>query len=270
MRRLGCALVLLCLLAAGAVWADETPQAVTVNVSAAAREVREFKVDAAIKGKIPLGGTKAEDLEATFGYKIRHRYMRREGDGELPMEVSLMEGEFVTAGQKLTITPGLYPKLTVLFDKDWKITDVFGMTDAQLAQALPGINYSNLIMLFYLPEGNKPHAVGDKWESTLKLVSYGDTYRILTTLKGVETIGGVSAAVVRQEIERLPRPDVPQTTTMKAIADTAFAIDNGRLLKSHVECQVASKPEAKDKPAQSGQDPPPLSANIKIDIVPGG
>lgn len=228
---------------------------VVVNTSVQPHEVRDYKVTAVVKGKLPLESGQPTDIDAVFSYKIRHRYSRREGDGLLPLEISLLQGEVTAQEQKLALSPDLYPKLTLLIDKSWKITDIFGLPDPQLMRMLPGINYSNLIILFYLPGGNVPRPVGSVWEAMVTLPSLGHTYKFVNTLKDVQTVGNVKAAVVKQEITRVPSADESAPITMKASAESVFSLADGKLLKSHVECEVAGK-----------QGTTQSAANIKIDV----
>lgn len=233
-----------------------TPSAekVAVKTSVQPREVRDYSVRATLKGKaIPSGSTEAIDLDTTTTLKIRHQYQRRGEDGLLPLEISLLGGEAVVKNAsvepgenpetKIEITPALYPKLTVLLDRSWRIADVFGMPESRLADQLPGINYSNMIMLFYVPGPSEPRAVGDKWNSVVKIPSYGETYNFANTLKSVETVDGVKAAIIRQEITRERKADSPNTPTMKATVESAFSLADGKLLRSHVDCEVVTPSE---------------------------
>lgn len=272
MRHIGYVLALVALTFCCAAWADSAPatdpaqpeaakESVAVRTSVRDTETRDYKVTATVKGKLVAEG-KPTDIDAVFSYKIRHRYIKRDGDGLMPMEISLVEGEIAADGQKLTITPSLYPKLTVLLDKEWRITDIFGMPDSHLAQTLPGINYGNLIVLFYLPDGAEPRAVGDAWDSTVPLKAYGETFRFTNKIKSVETVNGTKAAVVRQEITSAPRAG----GNMKATAESAFSVEGGKLLRSRIECDVFSAPADGSSAVQQELASP--SANIKIDIAP--
>ncbi len=271
MRRFGYALGLLLILAACHALADDAAaeaekanaQPVAIRMTAEPRDIRDYKVDAIVKGKAPSDAGAPGDVDAAFSYKIRHRYGRRDADGTLPVEVSLVEGEVTTMGQKLTITPSLYPKLTVVLNRDWKTTDIFGATESQLAGALPGINYSNMVLLFYLPDGGKPHPIGEKWESVIRLPIYGESYKLANVIKGTQAVDGIDAAIVQQEITRVPKEG--ENAAMKATAESAFAMDSGKLLKSHVDCEVTSTPSTSSTATR--QDQPPLRANIKIDIA---
>ena len=254
--------------AASAEDAQPAPEKVVVNTSVGPDEVRNYKIEAVVKGKAIVPDSKEPvDLDAAFFLKVRHKYSRREGDGLLPLDINLVEGRVTVQGQKIEITPSLYPKLTVLIDRDWRVTDIFGMSSARIAQTLPGINYGNHIILFYLPEGRQPHAVGETWQSSVKIPDFGETYSFANTLKGVELVDGVRAAVVRQEIVRPAKADAQsESTSMKATAESAFALDNGRLLKSHIECQVTFGPGKSESKGRQDQDS--SRANIRIDISP--
>lgn len=287
MRHIGFTLGLVSLLLPWAVQAEDatapeaTGQTVTIKKSIPPLETLDYKVDAEVKGKAPSGAGIPSDINAAFSYKIRHRYGRRESDGVLRLEISLLEGELKMyleqengppIEQKIAITPSLNPKLTVLLDRDWRITDIFGATEAQIAGSLPGINYNNLVMLFSVPDCGKPRRIGETWESVVSLPSYGEHYKFLNTLKATQVVDRANAALVHQEITRIPKIDTPPTATMKATAETWFGIDTGQLLKSHVECEIVNQQSASasagpDSPA-SQQDQAPSRANITINILP--
>ncbi len=256
MRYVECIVFFFMILLGQIVCADVTAaDQVVVNTSAQPYEVRDYKVTAVVKGKLPLESGLPTDIDATFSYKIRHRYLRREGDGLLPLEISLLQGEVSAQEQKLALSPDLYPKLTLLIDKNWKITDIFGLPDTQLIRMLPGINYSNLIILFYLSGGNVPRSVGSVWEAMVTLPSLGHTYKFVNTLKGVQSIGNTKAAVIKQEIIRVPSADESAPTAMKASGESVLSLAEGKLLKSHLECEVVGK-----------QNEAQFAANIKIEV----
>jgi len=255
-----------------------------LKTAVAPGEIRDYLIEAVIKGKTPSpDGAEPVDLDTAFRLNVRHRYSRREGDGLLPLEISLVDGrmtvEVEVEGKKqpqtLQITPSIYPRLTVLIDRDWRITDIFGVSADRMSKSFPGIRYDNHIILFY-PQGlAEPRAVGEKWESSLKIPALNETYSFTNTLVGERIIDGIRAAVLRQEITRSAREDVQGvSTSMKAAAESTFAIDGGKLLRSHVDCDVifsAKRPPSsgagKDEPA-SKQDRTYCRANIKIDISP--
>lgn len=232
---------------------------VVVTTSINAKEVREYKVAASIKGKMLLPDLKDPlDLDVAVSYKIRHKYSTRDNDGLLPLEISMLEGEITTQGEKLSMSSNLYPKLTVLSDRNWRFDGLFGVSKEQHARGLPGFSYNNLIILFYLYDGEQPHIVGDKWESNIKLPGYGDAYKFTTTLKCIEEIDGMQAASVHQDITwKIMGADDKQLATANATADSSFAIANGKLIKSHIECQVV--PVKQEDSANT--------VNTKIDIL---
>lgn len=289
MRRCAVALTLLALLAVtgiGAMASDatqpstdatsevtrpETPtvpsvdevQMVTVKNTVAPREVREYNVSAVVTGRMLEPGTNQPmDLDTSFAYKIRHRYLVRDTDGLLPLEISVIQGEITSKGQKLTIAPSIYPKLTALLDRSWRVDSIFGISRERLTRSSPGINYGNMIILFYLAGGDEPHTVGSKWNSKIKLPGYGETYDVTTTLTAVEKIGDAKVATVRQEMAwNVVGLDDKTIATATATVDSSFALENGRLMKSHVECCVVSK-AANDAKEDAGKN----TANIRIDI----
>lgn len=250
---------------------DSTKKTVTVVTSATSGEVRDYKMDFSVKGK----QTGTADVSAAATFKIRHSYSRNRGEELLPMEISLQKGQIITQGQALEITPALYPKLTVLLENPWQINDVLGAAGSRFAEGMPGINYGNHIVLFYLIDGDKPHAVGDSWGTKIRLPSLGQAYDVVNTMKGVETIDGIEGAKVTQQITRAPQgPGIPHSN-MKCSIQSWFALKNGKLLKSHAECEVElppdetvpSPPVGKNQPASKAATPEKTTMKIDIALV---
>lgn len=242
--------------------ADTPKRTVTVVTSAARNEVRDYKVTFELSEDKP--GKAAPP--ATVSFKIRHTYGVREGEDLLPMEVTLQQGQVITQGQALEITPSIYPRLTVLLDTHFRVTDVLGASNSRFTQSTPGINYGNMPVLFYLPDADQPHAIGDTWQAKLKLPSLGQAYDIATTLKSVEVVDGVETARVTQQIASARQPVGGPGSHMKCTVESSFAISNGKLLKSHAECTVDLPPDvAAGQPA--GENAKPTRAKARIDIA---
>jgi hypothetical protein len=108
-----------------------------------------------------------------------------------------------------------------------------------------------MIILFYLPDGDKGHAIGDTWESKVALPNERETYRISSTLKAVETLDGANAAVIEQIISR------EDDSEPKISVESRFAVDDGRLLKSRVSYTI---------PDSSGTDGSGSEAAVVTDI----
>jgi len=275
MRHFKLALGLIACLIAGSVYAADAPKdvapagKVSVTNVATNREVRNYRVDISIKGTIPNPDTKQSmDVDTSMTFKIRHTYLKREGDGLLPMEINVVEGAVILGGQKITITPSLYPKLTALLDKNFRIDDVFGYGDST-PNALPGINYGNMIMLFYVTGPSTPRAVGDTWDTKIVLPALKEAYAVKNTLKSVSKPEIAPATVtVNQEITRVSMPNsTTPPPSMKATAQSTFTQDTGKLTNSHVECEVTMpRPPDAPKDPKSKQDNQPYGANIRMDI----
>jgi len=239
-------------LAAGTARADS--RSVTVVNSTVPGEVRYYEADIAMKGQtIPLDAKEPVDLEATIFLFLRHKYGKRDSQGALLVEVSLVRGEFRLKEEKMALSPDLYPKLSYLLDKQWRVSEFFGLAQRR---SLPGINYGNMIILFYLLGADEPKAVGDKWDYTVSIPGYNDRYNIANTLQRVEKIEGVEAAVVRQEIVTLPADGQARAeSSFKSSGESVFATADGRLLKAKVDCV-----------AVAGQESTPVTTNITLDI----
>lgn len=234
---------------------------VTIVTQASNGEVRDYKVDFQIKGAQPA-------LSAAASYKIRHTYGKRVGDEPLAMEITLLQGQFTAQGQTLEVAPGLYPKLTILIEDNWRISDVFGASGSRFAQGTPGINYGNLIILFYLPDGDKPHTIGAPWQSRIKLPSLEETYDITNTINGIEMVDGVETAKVSEKIKRVPQTPGGTCPYTKCTTESFYSLRNGRLLKSHSECDVELPPDdtTSSSPSQNKKDTAPERVTVRIDI----
>jgi len=280
MRRFGARSVLLGLLAASLsgpalgdadVGSPAPPAEKTaIKFTIAQNETRDYAVDVSLGS---ASDAKPPSPSVAFHYKIRHTYLGKSGDDLLPMEVSLLSGKVTTQGQDLEITPNIYPKLTILLDGKLRIVDVYGISSSLLSETQPGINYTNAIILFYLQGADQSRAIGEKWQFKVSIPSIGESYDFNNTLKAVQTVDGVKAATIQQEITRAAKKkDGSLQPRMRATAESAFAIDTGKLLKSHVECDVAllagiPVPESESGKSKAKQDLAPSTAKMKIDIA---
>ena len=264
MRVLGLTSALIVLLAGCSLAADQ--DRFVVATSAEPIETRTYKVVVAIKGKMPAqGSAQPIDLDTVYTLRVRHKYGRRESDGLMPLEISVTDGKLVSSGESLSVTSGMFPKITLLLQRDWRPSGIFGITGTRYEKSIPGINYVNMILLFYLYGGDKPHAVGDKWDAKVKLPSYRETYDFTNTLKAVDRINGVETAAVHQEISwTLSRQSNTPSATVKAAADSSFALANGKLIKSRARSEVLFRDTGGNE--SSGQETKASRANISIDI----
>lgn len=231
----------------------------TIKPAVKSFEMREYTVKMNVSGMVPTpDSAEYASLEATLSYKIKHQYGKLDTEGAIPLEISLISGEITTGGQTLQIEPNVYPKLTVLIDKNWQISGIYGANN-DAKQGLPGINYRNIIMLFYPPNLFVPHSIGETWQAKLKLPGIGETFDFTNTLKSVEGTNNAQRANLHQVITQ-----TQADASVKAIVDSVFSVADGKLLKSHADCFVQflssdNNDSKKDKPARS--------ANIKIDIA---
>lgn len=237
-----------------------------IKTSARPNETRDYNITVNIKGKIPSldSGSLPTDVNSNFTLKARHKYATRDTDKLMALDITLLSGQLDAEGETIPLTSNLYPKLTALLDSNWNITDIFGIAGTRYASGLPGINFSNMIVLYYSLGQAVPHSVGDKWTSKVTIPSCDETYNFSNTLKSIDTVNGIKAATVQQEITWAPkkRTDIPDCTTKATVLST-FALDTGKLLKTHIECQVTFLSK---KQNSNQQEQAPLQANTKIDI----
>ncbi len=241
--------------------AEDAAEKTVIKTQATPHEIRNYKVTVAVKGKMPSPDTgQVMDLDVTYDLKVQHRYGRREADGMLPVEISVTGAEVTANGERLTVIPSTFPKLTVLLDKNMRITDVFGLMG--YPRAVPGINYGHLIVLFYLAGTDTPRAVGEQWSYTTKFAPYKEQYQFKTTLKSLTEVDGVKSAVIGQEMQWV-NADSTVSVTPTATVESVFSLDNAKLLKSKASCDIVFGDLATD---QNQQDTALHRANIRIDI----
>ena len=260
------------LFAGAAAFADESAakpapaEKITMSVKVEPNELRSYRVTVQMKGRIAEeGSTKLTDVEAVYTMKVQHRYGIRagQGDGLLPLEISATEAEATLGDQKLAIPAADFPKLTLLMDRTWKVSSVFGLAGTRYAGQAPGLNYANLIMLFFVPDMDKPHGVGESWPSKVKLPGVPGECGVTTTLKSVDTKDGVKTVTIHQDyVWSRQETQTDVFANSKATVDSTFALDTGKLLKSHADCQVDHQ-----KPGAAQQDKAGEQTNTKIDIL---
>ncbi|MHB9036033.1 MAG: hypothetical protein ACYC64_05155 [Armatimonadota bacterium] len=207
-----------------------TPQQIVVKTTVPDKTLRRYDVVINVKG--------AQSSDTSLSMKIQHKYLERTSEGLLPVEITLDGGALCSGDQKLAIGSGVYPKLTVLLDSYFRIKDVLGTASLREQAHAPGINYGNMIILFYLPDGDKQHSIGDTWKSKASLPNMSESFEIVSTLKGIETLDGANVALVDQIISREDDP------LSKVSVESRFAVDDGRLLKSRASFSV---PASSDK-----------------------
>lgn len=230
---------------------------------------REYKTDVVVKGKLLAPDTKETmDVDSSLSMNVRHKYTRREDDGLMPLEITVTRGEAVIRDkandfeQKMEIASSSYPKLTVLLDKSCRPTDIIGIAGTRYAEGMPGLNYGNMIILFVPDMGGQARAVGEKWETRLTIPSSQETYNFVNTLKSVDA--AAKTAVIGQDISWKPK----NGSAVKAVVESTFSTEDGKLLKSHAECQVTQTATGNDKQsAPSRQEVAVNRANISVDIA---
>ncbi len=240
--------------------ADREPEKITIRSSAKPTETRRYKVTVDIKGKMPVrGSAEPADLDTTYTLHLQHKYGRWDRDGLRPLEIHVTSGEAASGGQRLTVTPTMFPKITVLLKRDWSVSSLFGITGTRYEKSIPGINYVNMVLLFHLLGGDTPHAIGETWTAQTVLPTYNERYKFKNTITSLTNLDGQPAALVHQTITWTPRQeqDVPGST-VQASADSTFAIADGKLLKCKAQSQVLFR--------ASEQDSQTHRANITIEI----
>ncbi|NLN78474.1 MAG: hypothetical protein GX141_06120 [Armatimonadetes bacterium] len=198
-------------------------------------EVRTYDLSVHLRGK----SSKSERIEATFKMKMQHKFGRREGDLLLPLEVVTSEAQATIGDQQFAMPSGEFPRLTFLIDNDWKVDSAYGIARTRYADRYPGLNYANLIMLFLIPDIEKPHAVGQDRPTTIKLPGFSDECKVATTYKSIETVKGSKVLNVHQEYtwtgQKLEDGIVVDS---KAEVDSVLTIETGKLLSAKATSRV--------------------------------
>lgn len=250
-----------------------TIERITIPVKIEPGELRVYDVTVKMSGRMPAAD-KAQpvDFDATYAIQLQHQYGRREADGLLPLEISARKAEATIGGQKLSLLGASFPKLTLLLDRSYRIDSAFGLPDPKSGNNMLGLNYVNLIVLFFVPDGDQPHPIGDDstssgWASKVKMPGAKDKIDVVTSIKSVGVEKGVKTVTVHQVwgwYAQKMADGSPAYT--RFTVDSTFEMETGKLLRSHAETLVYAKnPEVY---AQE-QQPYKVSTTVDISLVEG-
>lgn len=247
---------------------------VTINTGAAAGEVRNYKIDVVTKGKMPMPDSDTPmDIDTKVSLKVQHKYGKPGSDGLLPLEITATDVQIYSDGQKVDVPPDTYPKLDVTFGKNWVVKDIKGIDGTRYAQSLPGINYGNMIIVFYPAGVDVSRLPGEMWKSTVILPPNGDTYQFSNTMVSEREVDGAKTAAMRETINWVPKSQDFIGSSVTAVANNIYDTKDGKLISSHIESTVTfgdqkqESNKSKKKAATSQQDKNAYTANTKIDIV---
>jgi len=243
---------------------------IAIITNASDGEIRNYKIDVVTKGKIPMPQSREPvAIDTKVSLNIQYKYGVRGSDGKFPLDVNVTNAQIFSDGQKVETTPETYPKLTILLDRNWTVNNISGLSGTRYAQSLPGINYGNMIILFYLHGADVPRLPGEKWTSKVTLPTYNETYLFLNKLTSERDVDGTKVAEVHQKISWTPKQEDFPGAVVTAEADSLFDISNGKLIKSHIDSVVTfgtERDKLTDK-SSSQQDKNQCASNTKIDIV---
>ena len=236
---------------------------VTISMSVKPNEARNYNLSVQLKGKT-ASESSAEpiSIDATYTMKMQLKFGQREGDGLLPLDIIASDARATIDGQQFTMPTAEFPRLTLLIDKDWKVNSAFGIARTRYAERSPGLNYANLILLYLIPDIDKPHALDEPQKAKVKLPGFADECSVTTVYKSVENKKGVEVVNVHQDYvwtgQKLDDGVVVDST---ASVDSVIAVDGGKLISAHAESKVDfRKPGSDNKP---GVD----QATTTIDIM---
>jgi len=241
---------------------DQPAPKITMPTVVQPNELRSYKVSVAIKGCVGVMDSNPLLVDAVNTMRVQHQYGKREGDGLLMLDISALDVQVTINGEKVPTSPDQYPKLTLLLDKSWKVNKIFGIDSVRDAGQVPGLGYANLILLFSIPDADKPHAIGESWISKVKLPGKSDEVTIKSTIKSVVETGGAKTASVHQDYDwGEQKLDAGRSVKSAAAVDSTFDLASGKLLKSHAECQLSFS-----EPTQAKPENRQYKATSKIDV----
>jgi hypothetical protein len=250
------------------VWADEPApkdqpaEKITMPTVVQPNELRSYKVSVAIKGCVGMMDSNPLLVDAVNTMRVQHQYGKREGDGLLMLDISALDVQVTINGEKVPTSADQYPKLTLLLDKSWKVNKIFGIDNTSDDGQVPGLGYANLILLFSIPDVDKPHAIGESWTSKVKLPGKPDEVTIKSTIKSVAETGGVKTVTMHQDYAwGEQKLDAGRSVKSVAAVDSTFDLASGKLLKSHAECQLSFS-----EPTQAKPENRQYKATSKIDM----
>ncbi len=241
-------------------FADATPEPaeakkVTISMNVKPNEARNYDLSVQLKGKT-VSESSAEPiiLNATYTMKMQHKFSQREGDGLLPLDIIASDAKATIDGQQFTMPTAEFPRLTLLIDKAWKVNSAFGIARTKYAERSPGLNYANLILLYLVPDIDKPHTLGEAHKAKVKLPGFSDECSVTTVYKSVENKKGVDVVNVHQDYvwagQKLDEGVVVNST---ASVDSIISINGGKLISAHAESKVDFRKPGPDS-QQSGAD----------------
>lgn len=242
---------------------DVSAAKVTIKMNVQPNEARNYNVSVELKGKtVSESSSEPIDLEATYTLKMQHKYGIREGDGLLPLDVVSSDAKATLDGQQFAMPSGEFPRYTLLIDNAWKVHSAFGISRTRYAQQSPGLNYANLILVYLIPDIDKEHALGESWQSRIKLPGFADECSVTTVYKSVEDKKGVKIVNVHQDYvwteQKLPDGVLVNSKTS---VDSALAIDGGRLINAHAQSDIVFK-----NPASADKGSEEVKAKMTIDV----
>ena len=241
---------------------DVPVERISMSTIVQPNELRGYKVSVGIQGCIGVDEDKPLVVDALNTLRVLHKYGRREGDNLLQLEISALDVQAIINGEKSPASPDQFPRLTLLLDKAWRVNRIFGIEGTRYAGQVPGLNYANLILLFFVPDADKPHAIGESWTSTLKTPGRSDGIKVTNTIKSRGETEGVKTLTVRQDyVWNEMKLDGDRTVKATAVVDSVLDAVTGKLIKSHAECQLLFS-----EPSQSKPENRQYKATTRIDI----
>ena len=240
---------------------DPPAEKVAIPVVVQPNDIRNYKLSVGIKGCVGIMDSTPMIVDALNTMRIRHQYGKREGDGLLLLDISARDVQVTVNGEKVPTGADRFPKLTLLLDKSWNISKVFGAERASEGQ-VPGLNYSTLIMLFFIPDGDKPHTIGETWASKVKALAKPDEVTVKSTIRSVTETNENRRVSVHQEFAWPEQKlDGGRSVRSTAVVDSVFDLATGKLLKSNAECQLPFSDPSQPKPENQN-----YKATTKIDL----
>ncbi|MFQ3550092.1 MAG: hypothetical protein SNJ70_10125 [Armatimonadota bacterium] len=212
-----------------------------------------YVVNMAYQGKVKLPlNDNLVDINTSRELVIRHITNQMADDKSVMVELNVISGHQMLGEDKLLIDPRIYPKLTAILTNDNNLKELYG-TQKPDPNEMPAINYSNMIILFILPDYNQDKQVGDTWDYEIKIPSMEQTFKFANTISKDDS----KTITIKQNINQILQNS---NSSLTAESESIFDKASRRLLSTTVDCNVSRKLTGKDEGKEE-------KINIKITIT---
>lgn len=236
MRYIGCiAVILILCFAVSSIAEEASPQNVNLNLQLKPGESLRYSVKVQAVGTTTQpGATASTPLDITMELVMSYTVGKPADDGSIQVTIVPESASAIVSGQRMELPPSVVPKMTAIIDKKGEIIRLFTSDPATVK--LPGLNSRNLILLFLPNAPNTGLTLGATWKKTVTLPPDREKYDFSYCLEALENVLGVQTARVKAELSVVAPEDANYSAS--GYATTNYALDDTRLIMSHVEMTV--------------------------------